>query len=523
MMNVAFDPWIPVVYLDGRKKPYASIIDIFTEGSLIADLAVRPHERVAVMRLLLCVAHAALDGPKTLDDWEEVPEKLPVAAKKYLEDWNRKGVFELFDKNKPFLQVAELEPVPLKKKKNKDENDEEESGWGKISKLDFSLSSGAASTLFDQRAEKENPRTFHESKLPLMMITFQNFATRGLTPQCLWNKDITEKSAKDAPCISAAMYHTFLRGKNIFETVHLNILSKADLNNHYIPFGNSWFGRPIWEKMPATKTETESTRTFLGRLVPFSRAMKISSDCSTFLLGEGLRYQPFPESPREISASELVIKTRKKIERFLVGAHAEKQIWRELTAILQYNLTEIIGRPLVLSNVIESKSFDIWVGALIPKPGKQDIIDNVESNFHIFEEMRKTTGFEVYRKEVDRSDKIASNLGKALSTYRYALDPTGETKVGAGAFQHYWTTVENNLLLLRKHIEALNTNDFETAGKAWHAMLYKSARGAYSLVCSRETPRQIRAFALGWQKLNGTSEKNNKDNENSNKQKEENE
>ena len=306
------------------------------------------------------------------------------------------------------------------------------------------------------------------------------------------------------------MYHTFLRGKNIFETIHLNILSKSDLNNHYIPFGNSWFGRPVWEKMPKSNKETESTRTFLGRLVPLSRAMKISANRCSMLLGEGLRYQPFPESPREISASELVITTRRNVERFLVGARAEKPIWRELTAILQYDLMETSGRPLALSNVAESKSCDIWVGALIPKPGKQDIVDAVESNFHISEEMRKTTGFEVYRREVELSDKIASKLGKALSTYRYALDPTGETKVGDGAFQHFWTTVEKKLPLLMKHVEAVNTDDFEPTGKVWHAMLFKSARDAYSLVCARETSRQIRAFALGWQKLNGLQTKDDK-------------
>ena len=67
-MNVAFDPWIPVVTVAGERK-LASLNDVFEKGESIADLAVRPHERVSLMRLFLCVAHAALDGPKNYFEW----------------------------------------------------------------------------------------------------------------------------------------------------------------------------------------------------------------------------------------------------------------------------------------------------------------------------------------------------------------------------------------------------------------------------------------------------------------------
>ena len=62
-MNVAFDPWIPVVDTSGERQ-LASLFTVLTEGDRFADLAVRPHERVSLMRLFLCVTHAALNGPK---------------------------------------------------------------------------------------------------------------------------------------------------------------------------------------------------------------------------------------------------------------------------------------------------------------------------------------------------------------------------------------------------------------------------------------------------------------------------
>ena len=85
-MNVAFDPWIPVVTTAG-KPDSASLYAVLTEGEKFADLAVRPHERVSLMRLFLCVAHAALDGPKDYAEWCEVPKRLPEAVLKYLTHW----------------------------------------------------------------------------------------------------------------------------------------------------------------------------------------------------------------------------------------------------------------------------------------------------------------------------------------------------------------------------------------------------------------------------------------------------
>ncbi len=62
-MNLGFDLWIPVTYRDGTNR-LISLADVFREGDRIADLAVRPHERIALMRLLVCVAQASLGRPR---------------------------------------------------------------------------------------------------------------------------------------------------------------------------------------------------------------------------------------------------------------------------------------------------------------------------------------------------------------------------------------------------------------------------------------------------------------------------
>ena len=76
-MNVAFDDWIPVVTTAGERQ-LASLCEVLSNGGQFADLAVRPHERVALMRLFLCVAHAALDGPKDYSEWRKSPHACPL-------------------------------------------------------------------------------------------------------------------------------------------------------------------------------------------------------------------------------------------------------------------------------------------------------------------------------------------------------------------------------------------------------------------------------------------------------------
>lgn len=62
-MNLVKDPWIPVVMQDGTPE-LVSLRDVFAKGEEIADLAANPCQRIALMRLLICIAQAALDGPK---------------------------------------------------------------------------------------------------------------------------------------------------------------------------------------------------------------------------------------------------------------------------------------------------------------------------------------------------------------------------------------------------------------------------------------------------------------------------
>ena len=489
-MNVAFDPWIPVVTTTGKRK-LVSLAEVFTGGGKFADLAVRPHERVSLMRLFLCIAHAALDGPKDDDEWYEVPERLPQAAYKYLAEW--KDSFELFDRDKPWLQVTGLKPAK--------ENDEK--AFTPLAKLDFALASGAASTIFDHMGSDNANRAFNHSQYVLGLITIQNFSTCGLLSRPIWNGKACPNSAKDAPCITSSMYHVFLIGKSLFDTICINIcdydelaLLLRDINPE-----SNWLGRPVWEQMPVNDTDDQLTRTYLGRLVPIPRAILLKQGKLNMLYGEALRYPTYPDFPQEANCSVAIRRIKKKEERYLVGARLGIQPWRQLDAILQYNLPSKSSSHAINLGHLDEQAVDIWVGALLRNPGKQDIIDTVESRFHISKQLRSPEGCSSYSKEVEKAQNVSSLLNTAIYVYRIEVDSRNETGIGISAKNFYWTTVEKNLPLLMAHIEAIGSDDAIPTRKVWRKKLFSAACEAYTIACGQETPRQMRAFAKGWQTL----------------------
>ena len=266
-MNVAFDPWMPVVTTAGEPK-FASLNEVLTEGEKFSDLAVRPHERVSLMRLFLCVAHAALDGPKDYVEWCNVPTKLPEVARSYLTQWE--DSFELFHPKKPWLQVAELKGIEKKG-----------GGTGKTSPvalLDFELATGNTSTLNDHGG-LINTRQIEPERIALNLLTFQNFSSSGGLPVAQWKKTRTSQVGNpDAPCLSQSMAHCLFRGKSLVETINLNLPHYESIARVYRCFStnkkrgdkytNVSSGKPVWEffpDLPDTECEkaVNATKTYI--------------------------------------------------------------------------------------------------------------------------------------------------------------------------------------------------------------------------------------------------------------------
>jgi len=252
-MNLTTDPWIPVVWEDGHHGQ-VSLVDAFRQGHEIRDLAVRPHERIALMRLLICIAQAALDGPQDRAEWRTCGERLPAAAQAYLERWRH--AFELFGEGQRFLQVADLRPV---RASGGDEGNSP-------SKLDLALATGNNTTLFDNAGGSD--RRFQPAQLALMLLTYQCFSPGGLVSEALWNGTATGRSSNHAPCVVKSLAHAYLLGPSLIETVCLNLLTREAMAQR-----SAAWGAPVWEAIPkSVRDSANACRTYLGRLVPVSRA-----------------------------------------------------------------------------------------------------------------------------------------------------------------------------------------------------------------------------------------------------------
>ena len=505
-MNGAFDPWIPVVTPAGERT-LASLCNVLTEGDNYADLAVRPHERVALMRLFLCVAHAALDGPQNYHEWKKAPLELPSAALKYLTEW--KDSFDLFHPEKPWLQI-----VGISKSKDKKNDIHDLSGWTPASKLNFSFATGNTSTLFDHDGMLSN-RSIDIRETILSMVTYQCFSPGGLISQVFWNDKQTGKSSKDGPCVPASMVHALLRGENLLSSVCLNLLIYEDLHRTY---PQNEIGKPVWEKIPASLNDDgavkNATATYVGRLVPLTRLVHLHPSGEKMLLGDGLPYPTYIDGfPAEPTATVVTRKQNNDEVRTLLSYRPSKSFWRELGAIVVKRSAGMPGGPLSLNALQDDESCDLVVAALARD--KASILDTTESIFYVPSQLRANAGAEIYESEVRQAESLAARLGWSIEVYRKEIDGGWEGRLkGAGpksgelkaklhaiATGHYWTAVEKNLALLMAHIEAIGTDDATPTREAWRKMLFSTTCGAYRIACSQETPRQMRAYVKGWQKL----------------------
>ena len=503
-MNLVDNPWIPVIDQAGQKAKI-NLLELFINGKNYADFAVRPHERVALMRFFICIAQAALDGPEDDDEIADVSDNLPEAARKYLKKW--KDSFDLFHKEKPFLQVAELvsdgEKTP-------------------VSKLDFSLSCGNNSTLFDQKGNDSNKRFLSDAELTIGLLTFLNFNSGGLLSVVSWG---TKKSPKagnpDSPCLKGSPYHTFLRGNNVFKSICLNIISKDTIESSIVSseVDGFYMGVPIWEKFPRNENDIDAiknaTETYLGRLVPLSRWIKLDENKAEMIWGGGFAYKVFPDfCVPESSISTRTYMDNKKEVRAVVGASHSKAIWRDLASLIVSRDINNIGAPLVFHNIDEHDFYDIHVCALIRN---QAVIEAAhDSVFSLSPKIRSNSGYNLYKKEIAYLNGVNISIGKAVDMYRKNIDESWEQRVRqAGkdknklleklrfsATNYYWTNIEQELPFLMSIVNALG--DAEKVNKlrsAWRKKIYQISLASYSVACGRDTPRQIRAFALGLKEL----------------------
>lgn len=473
--NLIDSPWIPVRWraaATGDTPAMVSLDDAFSRSAEIADLDCAPHERIALTRLLVCITHAALGAPEDADEWGDFGNNLAEAIPAYLKRDDIHPHFNLLGDGPRFLQ----------------EDVSSEKALVPMSKMIFNLATGNNPTLFDHSGG-DAFRVVEQTYVPLALLTFQNFYP-------LFGTGYKGRG----PCSDANAIHTILCGNTLKDTICLNLLDSETINS----LSDDGMGIPIWECYDKNSLSA-STKTFLGRLVPRHRSLKLRNNLDGFyhqnISLEYPKWEPYRE------ASTTVILNRKE-ERKLLAAQLNKAVWRDLHALTVIKSENTVGAAPVLKSHLDQHSDGtarIWAGALITDL-KAKILDTVESTFTVPKQLFCEAGQNIYAAGIEHAEAISKKLEFAVKIYWQEVtdpDPKKPAPAKGAALKQYWHSLGQQH---RKLIQlAANPQDrigkaaigAEGANDVWTKVVCDAAIAAFDSVCPRSTPRQIQAYANG--------------------------
>jgi CRISPR system Cascade subunit CasA len=494
LFNLADEPWIPVLFHNGQNH-MVSLREVFSGDESIADLALNPYERIAVMRLLICIAIAALDDEKHLENdetWLQCLPDLSGLALEYLNKWHDR--FNLYGEH-AFLQPDDLTTATEKAKAPRD-------------KLFLHLSSGNNDTLYDHRA-LDNNREISDAQLAVGLLTYLNFSAGGQHSKCFWSgKETPMKKITAAPCREKSMLHTMILGEHLLKTIWLNLITK-DMSNK-LPQNKR--GRPFWELENLSRSQVEGKgfeKTLLGRLVPLSRVIKLTRGERLCMLGECLKYDSLPLAREVMGTIMTPKKGAKKIEKpSYVSASTSKQPWRDLQAIL--NHSNCCGALTLqqLNSIHDQEYFMIWCGGLVADRAKDGAA--VEWSAKLSTELLNHHTLETYQNGIEFADLFAWRLNQAAEIYAGAckgFDPKKKNfkerqsltaAYTTPAARWYWNALSIQQPMLLDIAEKKDNWQMSD----WREQVRTMAKEAYEYACPKITGRQTMAYVKGLDALN---------------------
>jgi CRISPR system Cascade subunit CasA len=484
--NLIDDPWIPVRWLPSASEtpPRVSLATAFSRSNEIADLDCSPPERIALMRLLICITHAALGVPEDANEWDDFASDTDTAIPVYLRQSEVHPHFNLLGEGPRFLQEelpSTTDPVPS-------------------SKLFPQLATGGNPTLLDHSGISDS-RLFHAHDIALALLTFQNFYPsygRGYKGS--------------GPCAERNAIHTLLFGQNLTQTILSNLLDETSIDPMQI-------GIPIWECKSPSELKV-STTTLLGRLVPRHRSVKLTDDLTHFYhRNKSLEY-PGWEGFREPSVTTIL---NTKNVRSLLPARLDRSLWRDLHSLTALR-TGMTGNdfnegsaPVLRSQEERFRSgrAQLWTGTLIDS-GQAKFLDSIESTFTVNHTLFTPAGNNIYASGSEHSENVSRDLRRAIWIFwkTQIETPKPESKVKKQkwtekipaqgvAERHFWHLLDQT----HRTLIALAGDPGSTRGKpaigspgaedSWTKAVRQAALDAYQTACPATTPRQIQAYAAG--------------------------
>lgn len=466
--NLIDEKWLPTS--EGLK----SIKDIFTDAS-IESLGGNPAEKICALKLLAAIAQAAATPE---DDYEWKYAKAAETAEKcleYLDKWHDK--FYLYS-DEPFLQM----PVKAAEKKP-------------LSAIDPEIASGNTTVLFGSQKEKE----YSDREKAMLILRQAGFAFAGKKVDNSVNLSKSSgyqkgKSGKPGPFVGSNGYlHSFLLGKNLQETIWLNMFSKEAIEDMHI--FEKGVGLPPWEKMPEGEDcprARELKSSFIGKLVPLCRFCLIEGNNIHYT--EGITYPTHKEGGEDISVT---LYNQPKDTKAL-WADTGKKPWRNLTGMLSFlGKEKTHSCPQIVNGFRRARKncdeIGIWAGGLklSSNAGEQYASGNDDYVESVIKFSKIDIGEDWYaalKDEMQELEHVSKILFKSVKTYADNLKAFDKAPFAVSAF---WESCE-------KHIDDL----LKACGSGKKQEIWdirkKFAENAYRIfdsVCAKDTARQITEWA----------------------------
>lgn len=472
-MNLVANPWIPVIDHGGDKK-LVGLEELFREGEQLRDLAVNPVHRIALMRLLICITQAALDGPEDELDWFHCAPRIADSAIDYLNKWHDR--FELYG-DRPFLQARELKSL----------------GNASLDKLDFGLSAGNNSTLFDHEASPGG-RSQTDAWCARHLLAFLCFSPGGLIGKSEWDGAATSGTSEHSPAVEGSMLHSLLLGETLTTTIWLNLLTKRRVAE--LP--NMNFGRPVWEfeAIPDALRRGGISESYLGRLVPLPRAIRLNEGSTSFTLANGVSYPKLP-SQRDTMATVVRRGKGNKEKDAYIAVDLQRHPWRELVSVATVSQVGMAGGAVALGHLQQldkKNTVTLWTGGLAADRAK--ILDVAEWTFTLAVSWLDERPIQHYGIGVELAGQGGNFLREAVKDYYSNFQMDAKLIPHDVSQTHYWSALDNRYETL---IEAASAG--APLDESWYPVVLEAMEAAYAHACPHTTARQIQAFAKGKAKL----------------------
>ena len=505
--NLVDEPWIDVA-----GQPRQSLRQFFTGGGEFRNFGGNAVDKMAMLRFMLALAHAAVELP---DDaaWRALtPEVLAQKILAYLDTWH--DTFDLFGE-KPFLQFPQL-----REKAKKD----------KI--LSYSAFRPGIS---DNKALLTNWDFFREIRtedLPLMLLRGYGFGlaggrydnsivlSRGYKGK-LNDKGNVGRGVPGALMGTKGYLHAYLRGETLLESIKLNMLTQKEVEEMKVFRG---MGRPAWENMPDGEDSPrarEYRKSYQGTLLPLDKFYLLLPEDEKIILTDGISYSKDPAELVDPALTICDVQNKKAV----VWAETELRPWRELPAILSF-IQAAGGRrsPFFLSCGIRKLPREamvhIWTAGLQVtfQSGEQVISgrdDYIESEFTFPNGfINNNYNYDRFVNTMTELDDCAIILRKCVEAYFVEMTEPNENKgkaatgkipqrkvssniknIAGRAVMAFWEIAERDAQLIIDTVFAEDLPDCEAPPellKKWRRLVEEQ----YSRSCPRETARQL----LTWSK-----------------------